>query len=178
MRLRVFVIPVMAAGLLTGCNHGALPGAATRSADPFGYMKASAVCQVAKPQTEADGKMATTMTVRSDDGRCVFSATPPEGGAYASFGVSPAPEHGKAFLYTLDGATQITYTPTMGYAGSDTFTVILIRGPGQKRDQMTVKITADATGVVVPKPAVQAPAPTHPAAKTTTRKRTTTRSHH
>ncbi|WP_242011204.1 Ig-like domain-containing protein [Acetobacter fallax] len=115
----------------------------------------------------------SSMTVRSDDGRCLLSVAPPDGGSYASFGVSPAPEHGKAFLYTLNGQVQVSYTPSMGYAGSDTFTAILIRGPGQKRDRLTVNATVDATGVVMPKPAVAAPAKAgkEPAKKTTTRRR-------
>lgn len=174
MRLKVLAVPVLATSFLAGCNHGPLQSGRYGSPDPFGYMKTSAVCQTTKPTTDAQGDRVATMTVRSDDGRCVLAVAPPDGGAYASFGVSPTPEHGKAFLYTLDGQTQIAYTPVMAYAGADKFSVVLIRGPGQKRDNLTVNVTVDATGVVIPKPAVSAPTPEHKE----TRKATTTTKRH
>nr|WP_194300012.1 Ig-like domain-containing protein [Acetobacter musti] len=159
-------MPVLTAGLLTGCNHGALQTGITGTPDPFGSVRTSAVCQVSPPKAGPTGDLVSSMTVRSDDGRCLLSVAAPDGGHYASFGVSPAPEHGKAFLYTLDGRVQISYTPSLGYAGTDTFTAILIRGPGQKRDRVTVTATVDATGVVLPKPAVSEP----PKAEKTTKK--------
>ncbi|BCI66990.1 hypothetical protein AA0242T_0051 [Acetobacter aceti NRIC 0242] len=178
MRLKVLAVPVLATSFLAGCNHGPLQSGRYGSPDPFGYMKTSAVCQTTKPTTDAQGDRVATMTVRSDDGRCVLAVAPPDGGAYASFGVSPTPEHGKAFLYTLDGQTQIAYTPVMAYSGPDKFSVVLIRGPGQKRDNLTVNVTVDATGVVIPKPAVSAPTPERKEtrkATTTTKRRTVTK---
>ncbi|GEN62110.1 hypothetical protein [Acetobacter oeni] len=167
-------MPVLTAGLLTGCNHGPLQTGVVGDPDPFGSVRTSAVCQVSKPQPGPTGDLVSSMTVRSDDGRCLLSIAPPEGGTYASFGVSPAPEHGKAFLYILNGKVQVSYTPSMGYAGPDTFTATLIHGPGQKRDRLTVNATVDATGVVMPKPAVAEPA--KPAATKSTA--TTTRRRH
>ena len=160
MRLKVLAVPLLATGFLAGCNHGPIASGRYGSPDPFGYLKTSAVCQTTKVAAGANGDLASEMTVRSDDGRCVLAVTPPTGGSYASFGVSPAPEHGKAFLYTLDSTTQIAYTPTMGYAGKDGFTAILIRGPGQKRDRLTVNVTVDATGVAVAKPLITKPGET------------------
>ncbi|MBV1835845.1 hypothetical protein [Acetobacter estunensis] len=175
MRLRILAMPVMAAGFLAGCTHGPAPVGVHGTPDPYRNVRNSAVCQTTPPVAGPNGALVSTMTVRSDDGRCVLSVTPPDGGAYASFGVSPEPEHGKAFLYGLDGHTQIAYTPTLGYAGNDTFTTILIRGPGQKRDTLIVNATVDATGVAVPKPAVTAPETkkVETKAKTTTRRRVT-----
>ena len=89
----------------------------------------------------------------------------PAGKPYMSFGVAPAPEHGKAFLYSLDNDTHVTYTPTLGYAGQDKFTVILIPGPGQQRTRLTVTAQVDATGVFIPRPAVTAPVPAAPEKK-------------
>ncbi|NHN88135.1 hypothetical protein [Acetobacter conturbans] len=173
MRLRILAVPVLATSFLAGCTHGPLQSGRYGSPDPFGYMKTSAVCKTTKPTAGANGDLVSQMSVRSDDGRCVLMVAPPEGGAYASFGVSPAPEHGKAFLYTLDSQTQIAYTPTMGYAGSDSFTVILVRGPGQKRDHLTVTATVDATGVTIARPAVSAPTTSE---KSTVKKKTTSTS--
>lgn len=122
-------------------------------------MKKSAVCKTTPVVKGADGQLSTTMTVRSDDGLCEVLVSQPGGKAYASFGVAPPPDHGKAFLYSLDGSTHVTYTPTLGYAGQDTFTVILIPGPGQARTHLTVTAQVDATGVYIPRPAVTAPVP-------------------
>ncbi|MFT8469119.1 MAG: Ig-like domain-containing protein, partial [Acetobacter syzygii] len=83
-----------------------------------------------------------------------------------------APEHGKAFLYSLDNDTHVTYTPTQGYAGQDKFTVILIPGPGQQRTRLTVTAQVDATGVFIPHPAVTAPTPAAPAKKAVTKRAT------
>ncbi|GBQ50053.1 hypothetical protein AA18895_1816 [Acetobacter ghanensis DSM 18895] len=110
------------------------------------------------------------MTVRSDDGLCEVLVSQPNGKPYLSFGVAPAPEHGKAFLYTLDNDTHVTYTPTQGYAGQDKFTVILIPGPGQQRTRLTVTAQVDATGVFVPHPAVTAPTPAEPEKKAVTKR--------
>lgn len=175
VRIKALVVPLLATSFLAGCNHGPLTSGPLGSPDPFGYMKTSAVCKTTTPTAGANGNLVSQMTVRSDDGRCVLSVKPPEGGSYASFGVSPAPEHGKAFLYTLNGYTQITYTPTMGYAGNDTFTAILVRSPGAKRDRLTVTATVDATGVLIPRPAVTAPTTEHKeTARTTSKARRTT----
>ncbi|MFT9253890.1 MAG: Ig-like domain-containing protein, partial [Acetobacter okinawensis] len=101
---------------------------------------------------------------------CEVLVSQPDGKPYLSFGVAPAPEHGKAFLYSLDNDTHVTYTPTLGYAGQDKFTVILIPGPGQQRTRLTVTAQVDATGVYIPRPAVTAPVPTAPEKKATTKR--------
>ncbi|GEN61070.1 hypothetical protein ANI02nite_29540 [Acetobacter nitrogenifigens DSM 23921 = NBRC 105050] len=179
VRLRVFALPALTAGLLAGCNQGQLQGPSLSTPDPFGNMKRSAVCQVASPQAGPNGDQTTTMTVRSDDGMCGLTVSQPGGGSYASFGVLPSPEHGKAFLYNHDGLTHITYTPTLGYAGKDTFGVILIptsdQTGAQKRQKLTITATADATGVVIPTPAVAAPTPSK--SKAAPSKRRTTKKH-
>lgn len=147
--------------------------------NPFGYQKASAVCHTGPVQKAANGDLSVTMTVRSDDGLCALPVKTAANTNYASFGVSPAPNHGKAFLYNYDDATYVNYTPSTAYAGSDTFTAILIPGNGQPRVRLTVTATVDATGVVIAKPVVAPPTPAETAqkAKTTTRRRTTKTSH-
>ncbi|MCX2559944.1 hypothetical protein OQ252_00820 [Acetobacter farinalis] len=137
-------------------------------------MKKSAVCQTTPLKKEADGSLSTTMTVRSDDGLCDLKVSQDSGKAYASFGVSPAPEHGKTFLYSLDDDTHVSYTPTMGYAGPDSFTAILVPGPGAKRTNLKVTVQVDATGVVLPKapaPVVKKAEPSKTKKATTTRRR-------
>ncbi|MBS1016743.1 Ig-like domain-containing protein [Acetobacter persici] len=149
MRLRGIAVLALTGGMLAGCATTGGP-VTSGSPNPFGYMKKSAVCQTTPLKKAADGSLSTTMTVRSDDGLCDLKVSQESGKAYASFGVSPAPEHGKAFLYSLDNDTHVTYTPTMGYAGQDTFTAILVPGPGEKRTRLTVTAQVDATGVVLP----------------------------
>ncbi|MDI6653439.1 hypothetical protein QMA67_10880 [Gluconobacter japonicus] len=144
--------------LLSGCAQQPIVQRSV-APNPFGYQKVSAVCHVSPVTTATDGTMSVNMTVRSDDGLCAISVQKPGTGSYASFGVSPAPEHGKAFLYNYDGRTYVNYTPATAYAGADTFTAELIPGGGKKREHLVVHATVDATGVVVAKPAVAAPTP-------------------
>jgi len=158
--------------LLSGCAQQAIVQRSV-TPNPFGYQKVSAVCHVSPVTTAADGTMNVDMTVRSDDGLCAISVQKSFGSSYSSFGVNPAPSHGKAFLYNYDGHTYVNYTPATAYAGADTFTAELIPGGGKKREHLVVHITVDATGVVVAKPAVTAPTPK--AATTTTKKKTATR---
>nr|WP_294914681.1 hypothetical protein [uncultured Neokomagataea sp.] len=137
--------------LLSGCAQTPLVQRAV-APNPFGYQKVSAVCHVSPVTTGADGSMAVTMAVRSDDGLCALSVQQPGGGNYASFGVNPAPSHGKAFLYNYDGQTYVDYTPATSFVGSDSFTAELIPVSGGKREHLTVKATVDATGVSVTAP--------------------------
>jgi hypothetical protein len=158
VRLRGIAGLVMAGGMLAGCATTSGP-VQVGSPNPFGYMKKSAVCKTTPVVKGADGQLSTTMTVRSDDGLCELLISQPDGKPYASFGVAPVPEHGKAFMYSLDNDTHVTYTPTLAYAGQDAFTVILVPGPGQQRTKLTVTAQVDATGVYVPKPAITRPTP-------------------
>nr|WP_231854240.1 hypothetical protein [Gluconacetobacter diazotrophicus] len=170
MRLSSAIL-VAASALLAGCQTKPVLQVA-KTPNPFGYMKRSAVCQVGPVKSSPSGQMEATMAVRSDDGNCGVVIQQTGGGSYASFGVSPAPEHGKVFLYNYDDHTYVMYTPNTAYAGNDHFTVTLIRGVGQPRQYLTVTASVDATGVVVPTPIVAPPAPATPA-RTSTRHRTT-----
>ncbi|WP_040509722.1 hypothetical protein [Gluconobacter morbifer] len=170
--------------LLSGCAQKPIVQRSV-APNPFGYQKVSAVCRVSPVTRAPDGTMHVNMTVRSDDGLCSIAVQKPlpMGGSYTSFGVDPAPEHGKAFLYNYDGHTYVNYTPATAYAGTDTFTAELIPGNGGKREHLVITATVDATGVVVARPApVATPAPVASTStkktKTTTRRRTTTPRHH
>ncbi|MBB2175529.1 Ig-like domain-containing protein [Gluconacetobacter johannae] len=177
MRVRLSsAILVTAGALLAGCVNKPMPQAGG-PANPFGYLKRSAVCQVGPVRSASPGQMTATMTVRSDDGNCGVLVQQSGERAYASFGVSPAPEHGKAFIYNYNNHTYVTYTPNTAYAGQDRFTVTLIRGAGLPRDYLAVTATVDATGVVVPVPAVTAPAPSAKPAATSARRRKATTKH-
>ncbi|WP_238996825.1 hypothetical protein [Entomobacter blattae] len=147
--------------------------------NPYGNtMKLSALCQVSPVKQDASGAMSVDMTVRSDDGYCAIPLQN-NGKAYASFGVSPTPEHGKVFIYNFSDQTNITYTPTTAYAGSDHFTVNLIEGPGKPRTKIAVNVTADATGVSLPKatPAATSATSTSSVRKKSSRKHVTHRVH-
>ena len=179
MRLRGIAGLALTGGLLAACATTSGP-VRTGSPNPFGYMKKSAVCKVDPIQKGANGQLSTTMTVRSDDGLCELKVSQTNGKAYVSFGVEPAPEHGKAFLYSLDDDTHVSYTPTLGYAGQDKFTVTLIPGPGQERTVLNVTAQVDATGVVIPHPAITGPKPAESKAPAKSRSRghTTARRKH
>lgn len=169
MRVRLSsAILVAASAVLAGCqNKPAFQIAGPP--DPFGYMKRSAVCQVSPVKSVGPAQKTATMSVRSDDGNCVVLVQQDGERSYASFGVAPAPEHGKAFLYNYNNHTYVMYTPNTAYAGQDRFSVTLIRGPGQPRDTLDVMATVDATGVVVPSPMVMAPTPAPAPAKSTSK---------
>lgn len=148
--------------VLAGCNQEPNLNAIVGPGNPYGNtMKQSAVCQVTPVKTEADGTFSASMTVKSDDGYCAISLQK-DGKAYASFGVSPKPDHGKVFIYNFSDQTNITYTPTTAYAGPDHFVVTLIQGSGKPRTKIAVNVTSDGTGVATPAvaPAVTAPAST------------------
>jgi len=159
VRLREFAVLAVSGTMLAGCatTTGSV-SAPAGSPNPFGYLKTSAVCTTTPVTAGADGQLSTTMTVRSDDGLCELKVSQPGGGAYASFGVDPVPEHGKALIYDLDSDTHITYTPTLGYAGTDEFVVTLIPIAGGARQHLKVSVKVDATGVVAAKPVVPAQA--------------------
>ncbi|WP_408906006.1 Ig-like domain-containing protein [Nguyenibacter vanlangensis] len=179
MRVRLSsAILVAASALLAGCQNRPVIQAAVPP-NPFGYLKRSAVCKVGPVRPDASGQLQASMTVRSDDGNCEILVQQDGGQSYASFGVAPAPEHGKAFIYNYNNHTYVTYTPNTAYAGPDHFTVTLIRGSGLPRRSLVVAASVDATGVVVPTPAVTAPPPPAPVKKKTARRRTThTAQHH
>lgn len=116
-------------------------------ANPWGYQKASALCKTTASKNDAGGHMAVSMTVRSDDGLCAIALQKPDKTAFVSFGVDPAPTHGKVFIYNFDDHTYVTYTPTTAYAGKDTFMAILIPGSGAPRLKLLVDAVVDATDV-------------------------------
>ncbi|TPW36460.1 hypothetical protein [Oecophyllibacter saccharovorans] len=109
-------------------------------------MKVSSLCQVGKITVQPSGVMDVDMKVGSDDGLCAIPLTKDHGGSYASFGVSPPPEHGHAFLYSYYGHTYVDYTAATAYSGPDQFGVTLIPGQGQPRRQLNVKVTVVAVG--------------------------------
>ncbi|MXV43831.1 hypothetical protein GS501_02030 [Saccharibacter sp. 17.LH.SD] len=158
MHLRSSVLSVGVAGVallsLAGCVQNQ-PAQQSASAvpNPFGYEKTSSLCEVAPLQTSADGHMSVEMTVGSGEGHCAVAIKKDGGGSYASFGVNPPPEHGKAFLYNYDGHTYISYTPVSAYEGQDQFGVELIPAHDRPRRQLTVKVTVKAVGVSAPKAA-------------------------
>ncbi|NIE79282.1 MULTISPECIES: hypothetical protein [Asaia] len=171
VRLRGSAITLVSALTLAACAQKPVVQRVVPP-NPFGYQKVSAVCKTTPVKTAADGSMSVDMTVRSDDGLCALSVQKPGNTNYRSFGVSPAPEHGKAFIYNFDDHTYVTYTPSTAYAGKDSFTAILIPGGTEPRTKLTVNAMVDATGVTVAAP----PAPVlAPAAKKPVAKRTATR---
>ncbi|WP_122050726.1 hypothetical protein [Asaia bogorensis] len=166
VRLRGSAITLVSALTLAACAQKPVVQRVVPP-NPFGYQKVSAVCKTTPVKTAADGSMSVDMTVRSDDGLCALSVQKPGNTNYRSFGVAPAPEHGKAFIYNFDDHTYVTYTPSTAYAGKDSFTAILIPGGTEPRTKLTVNALVDATGVTVAAPPapVLAPAAKKPVAK-------------
>ncbi len=176
MRLRGSAITLVSALTLAACAQQPVVQRVVPP-NPFGYQKVSAVCTTTPVKTAPDGSMSVEMTVRSDDGLCALAVQKPGNTNYRSFGVAPAPQHGKAFMYNFDDHTYITYTPSTAYAGKDSFTAVLIPGGTEKRTRLTVNATVDATGVTIAAPpkATVAPAARKPVAKHTTSRRKTTK---
>lgn len=143
MRLRLSAIMMTTGILLAGCdnkpavNLGGPP-------NPYNYMKLSGQCDVGAPVAAGANTRTATMQVRSDDGYCAIETRASAGHAYASFGVSPAPEHGKAFIYNYNDHTYVTYTANTSYTGQDKFRVVLIRSEKEPREYMDVTATVTA----------------------------------
>ncbi|MCT6838928.1 MULTISPECIES: Ig-like domain-containing protein [Bombella] len=109
--------------------------------NPFANEKRAARCEVSPLQTDATGRMSVTMTVLAGDGgMCPFAVSKGGGGSYVSFGVVPAPEHGKVFLYSYDNRTYVEYTPAVDYKGDDSFSVELIPAHAQPRRMVAVQV--------------------------------------
>lgn len=142
--------------LLSGCMAHKVGPQIMVPPDPFGYEKLSALCKLSPLTTDPAGRMNVEMTVGSDEGKCALSVSKGGGGSYVSFGVDPAPEHGKTFLYNYDGRTYINYQPVTAYNGGDSFGVDLIPAHGQSRSHLTVKVNIQVVGAP---PAVAAKAP-------------------
>jgi len=160
---------------MAGCAQKPLPQAAPLPPNPFGYLKRAAVCDTT-PAVDGPGGRVATMKVRSDDGLCSLMVQQPDGTSYASFVLTDAPAHGKAFLYNWNNETVVSYTPTTAYAGADSFTVGLIPGSGRPRQLLRVTATVDATGVRLPVVAAPPPPPASTSkSKTSTSKHRTTR---
>lgn len=162
--------------LMAGCAHKPLPAPqAAIAPDPFGYQPHSAVCTVAPIVAGPTGR-STSMSVRSDDGRCTVAVSQSDGTAYASFLLQTTPAHGKAFIYNYNNQTLVNYTATTAYSGPDAFTVSLIPAAGgARRDTLTVAAAVDATGVPRPVAVVPYVAPPSPTAHRTTHTRKATR---
>ncbi|RFD21265.1 hypothetical protein DY926_02025 [Komagataeibacter melaceti] len=135
--------------LLAGCDNKPavnLGGIGT-TPNPYNYMKASGLCQVGNLTPAGQNTKSATMQVRSDDGYCAIETRMSGGHPYPSFGVSPAPEHGKAFIYNYNDHTYVTYTPNASYSGQDKFRVVLIRGEKEPREYIDVTATVTAPAV-------------------------------
>ncbi|KDU97112.1 hypothetical protein GLUCORHAEAF1_17200 [Komagataeibacter rhaeticus AF1] len=149
MRLRLSAIMMTTGILLAGCDNkpGVNLGGIGGTPNPYNYMKPSGQCQVGTPAAAGKDTRAATMQVRSDDGYCAIETRVSAGHPYASFGVSPAPEHGKVFIYNYNDHTYVTYTPNTAYSGEDKFRVVLIPGGSQPREYMDVAATVTAPAV-------------------------------
>lgn len=120
------------------------PDAVNIPPNPFANEKRAAHCEVSPLQTDAAGRMSVNMTVTAGDGGvCPFSISKGGGGSYVSFGVVPAPEHGRAFLYNYDNRTYVEYIPAAEYKGDDTFSVELIPAHAQPRRQLHVHVLVE-----------------------------------
>lgn len=144
--------------LLSGCAPQKVMQDIVVPPNPFGYQKVSSLCKVSPLVTAPDGSLSVEMTAGSDDGHCAVSVSKGGGGSYLSFGVTPSPEHGKAFLYNYNNRTYVNYTPVTAYKGSDQFGVTLIPEKGQPRRHLTVKVTVDAVSVAATPAVPSAPA--------------------
>lgn len=129
--------------LLAGCSAPEVVQQIVPPPNPFAYQKLSSLCEVSPLETAPDGKMSVAMRASSDDGHCAVSVSKGGGGSYVSFGVEPAPEHGKAFLYNYNGRTYVNYTPISTYKGEDKFGVLLIPDKGQQRRWLFVNVKVD-----------------------------------
>jgi hypothetical protein len=78
------------------------------------------------------------MTVGNDGGWCGILVSY-EGKPFAAGLLTGRPQHGKVFIHIVGDDTRIDYTPEIGYAGPDGFTVTLL--PEYASLKVTVAVT-------------------------------------
>ena len=104
---------------------------AQHSYSPAGYTDLGVFSYTAIPVTLSDNKLENTVAVSGSVVVDVLGDTGPTGGT-GSFALTDkakvAPDHGKATLNPATG--EVTYTPDMGYAGTD-FMYVFVESDGQ-----------------------------------------------
>jgi hypothetical protein len=123
---------------LAGCAEKPRPSAPPAtpefSADVVGGAKQCAAPDV----TLTEGRTVdATMRVGNDGGWCAI-AVQLDGKPYAAGLLTTSPEHGNVFIHPVGDNTRIDYTPELGFAGHDRFTVELIPGNPMIRVGVTV----------------------------------------
>ncbi len=77
------------------------------------------------------------MAVGNDGGWCAITVAN-EGEPYAAQLLTSRPAHGRVYYHPVGDATRIDYTPSPGFAGTDSFTVRLLPGEGSIRANVSV----------------------------------------
>ena len=84
-----------------------------------------------------------TVKLANDGGWCAITVArhpgKPNQEPYAAGLLTAAAAHGTVYIHTVGNATRIDYTPRLGYAGPDRFTVSLL--PGQPVIAAKVRVT-------------------------------------
>ncbi len=128
--------------------------------DAHGFTATNSYTVVINPQPPIANDVSATVGYDSTDNPITLNIT---GGVPASVATPTLPTHGTV---TITG-TSITYTPTAGYAGSDTFTYTASNAGGTSAPA-TVSITISAATILVAPPSLPAGTTTIPYSQTVT----------
>jgi YD repeat-containing protein len=130
---------------ISGATATYTPTSGYYGADSFTYLatgpggtSSAATVSVTVSPPAAPTVSAVSLTV-AYNGSAATALAP--SGVYSSLAVAAAPSHGTA---TISGST-VTYTPTTGYAGADSFTYTAT-GPGGTSAPATVSVTTKLPG--------------------------------
>ncbi|WP_161492852.1 putative Ig domain-containing protein [Pseudomonas putida] len=130
------------AGLLSGTpTAGGNSSFTVRAMSSSGFFGDQAYTLVVTSQAPVAGPLSLTVAANSSANPVTLNLS---GGATTSVSVSSGPTHGT----TSVSGTTITYTPTAGYSGGDSFTYTA-SGPGGTSAPATVTISVNAPALVI-----------------------------
>lgn len=124
--------------LLQGCGPNPGPQAPGPRLFSSDFQGAAKSCTVPKPALAAGKETAAAMTVGNDGGWCAISVAD-DGKPYATGLLTASPAHGDVYIHPVGNMTRVDYTPDVGFAGNDAFTVRLLPGSPVLRVSVTVR---------------------------------------
>jgi hypothetical protein len=128
------------AALLPGCSAEKPPAphapqARTYAVDQTGAAKS---CTAPRPTLTAGKPSDVAMAVTNDGGWCGLAVAQAGPKPFGAGLLTTRPAHGKVYVHTVGDDTRIDYTPDIGFAGTDGFTVQLVPGDASVRVAVTV----------------------------------------
>lgn len=120
---------------------------------------AASLCDVPEVALADGGSAKLTMTVSNEGGYCAARVATSVGKAFDSYvlPLDSLPAHGTAKITEYDGKTSIEYTPSVAYAGKDSFGAKLIIAGKPGYTSVSVAVTVKDRAAEATTSSTQAP---------------------